>query len=163
MIEIIGVICLISGIGIALYFSQKYIAVLREIQDLKIHHSEEIENIKNQTLPQKVLSSIIARLPPMLEKFLPHSKLFPYNPEDVIYLGGQNPVDYIVFDGLKNNTLKQIVFVDAKSGTGRLTKSQKEIERVIKNKNVDFITINITEKEELITKEKIKDSLITNQ
>lgn len=50
----------------------------------------------------------------MTEHLIPFFSEFPYNPSDARFLG--SPVDFIVFDGLSEGELKQLVFVEIKNG-----------------------------------------------
>ena len=48
------------------------------------------------------------------EHLVPLMGQFPYNPKDVRFLG--TPVDLIVFDGMDEDDLSEIVFVEVKTG-----------------------------------------------
>ena len=58
-----------------------------------------------------------------LEQFAPLLGMFPYNPKDVRFLG--SPIDLIVFDGLSEGELRNIVFIEVKSGK-RVSLTDKE-------------------------------------
>lgn len=60
-----------------------------------------------------------------LEKLAPHLPDFPYDPTDVRFLG--TPVDYVVFDGLAEGDLQEIVFLEVKSGRSTLRSSQRRV------------------------------------
>ena len=60
-----------------------------------------------------------------LEKLAPHLPDFPYDPTDVRFLG--TPVDYVVFDGLAEGDLQEIVFLEVKSGRSHLRSSQRRV------------------------------------
>jgi predicted Holliday junction resolvase-like endonuclease len=60
-----------------------------------------------------------------LEKLAPHLPDFPFDPTDVRFLG--TPVDYVVFDGLANGDLREIVFLEVKSGRSSLRSSQRQV------------------------------------
>ncbi|HYM38948.1 MAG TPA: Holliday junction resolvase-like protein [Thermoplasmata archaeon] len=60
-----------------------------------------------------------------LEKLAPHLPDFPYDPTDVRFLG--TPVDYVVFDGLADGDLREIVFLEVKSGRSNLRSSQRRV------------------------------------
>ena len=107
MIEVIGLLSLILGFVIAFYFFKKYEEKLQEIQKLKIQHIEEINNIRKEILTDKIYRSINTKLSTLLERFLPYSNFFEYDPEDAIFLG--KPVDFLVFDGLRKGCLRKII------------------------------------------------------
>jgi len=60
-----------------------------------------------------------------LEKLAPYLPDFPYDPTDVRFLG--TPVDYVVFDGLAEGDLQEIVFLEVKSGRSSLRSSQRRV------------------------------------
>ena len=60
---------------------------------------------------------------------------FPYNPKDVRFLG--TPVDLIVFDGLDEDALEEIVFVEVKTGpSANLTKRERRLRDAVKEGRV---------------------------
>jgi predicted Holliday junction resolvase-like endonuclease len=60
-----------------------------------------------------------------LEKLAPHLPEFPYDPTDVRFLG--SPVDYVVFDGLAEGELREIVFLEVKSGRSELSSRERRV------------------------------------
>lgn len=71
------------------------------------------------------------------EKMLPILWEIPYNPKDMTFVGRW--VDYIVFDGLAEWDLREIVFLEVKSGTSRLNKNEKMIQEVVDKKRVKYV------------------------
>ena len=60
---------------------------------------------------------------------------FPYNPKDVRFLG--TPVDLIVFDGLDEDALEEIVFVEVKTGpSANLTKRERRLRDAVRDGRV---------------------------
>lgn len=76
------------------------------------------------------------------EKVAPLMQDFEYNYKDLMFLG--KGVDYIVFDWLSNGNLKQIVFLEIKSGKSRQNKNERQIEKTIKKKKVKYETMRIS-------------------
>ncbi len=72
------------------------------------------------------------------EKLVPFEKDFPFNPRDMRFLG--NPIDYVVFDGLSEDALDRIVFLEIKTGKSRLTKRQRMIAQVVREGEVGYMT-----------------------
>lgn len=71
-----------------------------------------------------------SRLGKVLEKVAPSLPGFPVVASDCRALF--EPIDYIVFDGLtKNRKVDSLIFVDVKSGSGRLTKMQQKIKELV--------------------------------
>jgi len=61
----------------------------------------------------------------ILEKLAPHLPGFPYDPTDVRFLG--TPVDYLVFDGLAEGEVREIVFLEVKSGRSELSSRERRV------------------------------------
>ena len=70
------------------------------------------------------------------EIFAPYLKGFPFKPSECKFIG--DPIDYIVFEGLDERDIKRICFVEVKSGKSKLSKHQKQIEEIIKNKEIGW-------------------------
>lgn len=65
------------------------------------------------------------------EHLVPLMGEFPYNPKDVRFLG--SPVDLVVFDGMDNDDLNEIVFVEVKTGpSARLSTRERRIRDVVR-------------------------------
>lgn len=61
----------------------------------------------------------------VLEKLAPHFPEFPYDPTDLRFIG--TPVDYIVFDGLAEGEVQEVVFLEVKSGRSNLTTRERRV------------------------------------
>jgi len=70
------------------------------------------------------------------EHFTPCLPGFPYNPKDARFLG--SPVDFVVFDGLDLGQLKEIAFVEVKSGGASLTARERQVRDAIQSKSVTW-------------------------
>jgi predicted Holliday junction resolvase-like endonuclease len=68
-----------------------------------------------------------------LAPFLPE---FPYKPSECKFLG--KPIDFIVFKGLDNQEIEEIVFVEVKTGKSKLNKTEKGLKDAINNKDVKW-------------------------
>jgi predicted Holliday junction resolvase-like endonuclease len=77
----------------------------------------------------------------VLEHIAPHLPGFPFNPKDARFLG--SPVDYVVFDGLDEGAIQQVVFVEVKTGDSALTARQKRIKEVIESGRVKWYDLRI--------------------
>ncbi len=60
-----------------------------------------------------------------LEKLAPHFPGFPYEPTDLRFIG--TPVDYLVFNGLSEGEVDEIVFLEVKSGGSSLTTKERRV------------------------------------
>jgi predicted Holliday junction resolvase-like endonuclease len=70
------------------------------------------------------------------EQFAPYLPGFKYNPKDARFLG--MPVDYIIFDGLADGEVQQVVFMECKTGNSQLSSVQRNLRDVIKEKKVKW-------------------------
>jgi predicted Holliday junction resolvase-like endonuclease len=82
------------------------------------------------------------------EQLAPYLPDFKYNPSDCRFIG--KPVDMIVFNGLSDGELKDVTFLEIKSGDSKLNNNQKDLKKVIDSKKVKFeeyrIPRDLTEK-----------------
>ncbi|MBP9779051.1 hypothetical protein KBD33_00340 [Candidatus Gracilibacteria bacterium] len=70
------------------------------------------------------------------EKVLPALPNFPYAPKDMVFIG--KGCDYIIFDGLTEGQLREIIFLELKSGRAVMTYNEKAIQAIIDKKRVRF-------------------------
>ena len=75
------------------------------------------------------------------EKVLPALPNFPYAPKEMVFVG--KGCDYIIFDGLSEGDLREVVFLELKSGKSRLNANEKAIRRTVDAKNVRFAEMRI--------------------
>lgn len=67
---------------------------------------------------------------------------FPFNPKDVRFLG--TPVDLIVFDGMDDDDLLEVVFVEVKTGrSANLSTRERRIRDAIRDGRVRWEEIRI--------------------
>jgi predicted Holliday junction resolvase-like endonuclease len=72
-----------------------------------------------------------------LEHLIPYFPDFPYNPKDVRFLG--SPIDLIVFDGLSEGNLREVVFIEVKTGkSARLPLREKQLKECLKDRRVSW-------------------------
>jgi predicted Holliday junction resolvase-like endonuclease len=75
------------------------------------------------------------------EQLVPYLPGFPYNPRDVRFLG--SPVDLIVFDGLAEGDLRQIVFVEVKTGSAGLTHREQSVREIVEEREVGWAELRV--------------------
>lgn len=64
-----------------------------------------------------------------------------YNPKDYKFMG--DPIDYIIFDGMsdiqsKEDEINKIIFMDIKTGSSQLNRTQKAIKKAIQENKIEF-------------------------
>lgn len=75
------------------------------------------------------------------EQMAPFLPDFPFHPKDARFIG--SPVDYVVFDGMSEGKLRQVVLVEVKTNQSRPNPIQKEIERIVVNRRITFRIIRL--------------------
>ncbi len=68
------------------------------------------------------------------ENLSPYFPNFPFHPTEMRWLG--SPVDYIVFKGMDNDKIEELIFLEIKSGKSVLTAREKQIRKLIEEKKV---------------------------
>lgn len=75
------------------------------------------------------------------EMWAPYEAGFPGDPDDAHFLGA--PIDFIVFEGLSDGDLKEIVLVEVKSGAGKLTRRERAIRDAVKDGRVSWLELRL--------------------
>lgn len=75
------------------------------------------------------------------EHLAPYLGAFPWNPRDARFLG--SPVDFLVFDGLGEDDLREIVFVEVKSGASTLTARERRVRDAVLARRVSWREIRL--------------------
>ncbi len=116
-----------------------------QIRDNKIKQQREIEKARQQSvdISRRTIKGQIA------EQMAPILQGFPYLPSDSHFIG--DPVDYIVFNGYSefkdhSNSSNdfELVIIDIKHNTARLSEGQKRIAEAIEAGKVRFETVRIS-------------------
>lgn len=78
------------------------------------------------------------------EQLAPILPMFEYAPSDARFIG--SPVDYVIFEGHSKDDIKEVIFVDVKTGEfARLSPKQRDLKRLIEEGNVRWETIRLEE------------------
>lgn len=89
------------------------IAIIYHFYALRKQKSVLLEEMKTEK-EKAVKKSQSVRSGKTLEHIIPFFPDFDYNPSDVRFMGA--PIDFVVFDGLSEGTLKEVVFIELKTG-----------------------------------------------
>lgn len=114
---------LLGWIGIGLLVGYLF-AKIFFLGDIKRHRQGAVKQSQHTTLGY------------VHEKIAPLLPDFPYHYKDLMFLG--KGVDYIVFDGLSEGSLREIVFLEIKSWQSQLSPNEKRIKQAIDEKHVRF-------------------------
>ena len=77
------------------------------------------------------------------EQLAPFLPSFDFKPTECRFLG--KPVDFIVFKGLDDKKVNEVVFVEVKSGKSKLSFVEKSLKEAIKNKKVSWKEYRVPE------------------
>ena len=66
------------------------------------------------------------------EQISPYFPDFPYEASESRFIG--SPVDFIVFKGMNEKEINEVVFVEVKTGNSKLSKQEKNLKEAIINK-----------------------------
>jgi len=100
--------------------------------------ADEEENIRSDAVrrSQSVTKGKIT------EHLIPYFPDFPYNPKDARFLG--SPVDLVVFDGLSEDTIREIVFVEIKTAKNpSLSRRERDVRDCVREKRVGYKLLQI--------------------
>lgn len=77
----------------------------------------------------------------MTEHIVPYLPGFEFNPTDARFIG--SPVDLIVFDGLDEDCLRKIVFIEIKTGASSLSTRERWIRDAVLAKNIEWREVKV--------------------
>ena len=64
-----------------------------------------------------------------------------FDASEARFLGA--PVDYVVFDGIGNGELREVVLVEVKTGGSKLNRNEREVERAVAEGRVSFEVLRL--------------------
>lgn len=99
-------------------------------REMEMELREREERIRKEAVQQ---SQAVTR-GRVIEQFAPYLPQFTYSPMDAHFIG--NPIDFIVFDGLADGEVREVVFVEVKTGTTGLNPHQRLVRKAIQEHRV---------------------------
>jgi predicted Holliday junction resolvase-like endonuclease len=75
------------------------------------------------------------------EQLAPYMPGFPYDPKDARFLG--TPIDLVVFDGMNEEELREIVFLEIKTGGSRLSTRERLIREAVLARRVSWRELRV--------------------
>lgn len=136
----------------------------KQIEEVRIWQKNELEKTSNEKAKELFLiwkhneeklirkdaifkskSVIVGKI---TEQLIPYFPVFKYNPKETKFIG--SPIDLIVFNGLDDGNLREIIFIEIKAGeTPSMTTRERQVRDCIKNNRVrwEIITKNEIESE----------------
>jgi len=89
------------------------------------------------------------------EQLAPYLPDFEYLPTECRFIG--KPIDFIVFKGMDDKKIDELIFVEVKSGNAKLTSQEKNLKEAIEKKKVKWVEYRIPE--DLTKKGNIEDKI----
>ena len=114
-----------------------------EVQKVQEEYEEELrkrnarlEKSKKLTTDKAVITTRSVNIGRNLEKILPIMEDFKWQLPDCRFLG--DPIDLLTFNGLSENNIDSISFIEVKSGKARLNKHQKLVKEAVEDNRVKY-------------------------
>ena len=70
------------------------------------------------------------------EQFAPFLPNFPGDPTEVRFIG--KPIDYVLFKGNSKEEISEVVFIEVKTGSSNLSKTERSLKNAIENGKVSW-------------------------
>lgn len=83
------------------------------------------------------------------EQLAPYLPDFKYLPTECRFMG--KPIDFIVFKGMDDKKIDEVIFVEVKSGNAKLNKHESNLRETIEKKRVKWVEYRVPEE---LTKKK---------
>src|SRR3989344_5716233 len=77
------------------------------------------------------------------EQLAPYLPDFPYNPTEARFIG--KPIDFLVFNGMDEKNISEVIFVEVKSGKSRTNPVEKTLKNAIENNKVRWAEYRVPE------------------
>lgn len=105
----------------------------------KKQQEEKIPEIRETAIKQSraVLSGQFS------EQIAPYLPDFPYKPTEARFIG--KPIDFVVFKGMDEKKIDEVVFVEVKSGQSQLSKVEKSLKTTIESRNISWYEYSVPE------------------
>jgi len=124
-----------------LFYMNNYPSVVKEAIDSVLAQPREArmeyDRLKLKLTKLAAARSVVVNIGKVVEEVAPGLSSFPFRGGDCRSL--LDPIDYVVFDGLSEaGKVKQLHFVDVKTGAGRLNDHQKQVKRAVQRHKVEY-------------------------
>lgn len=105
----------------------------------KISTEDKFPEMKKEAV-QKSRSTLGGLFSEQLAPYLPD---FPFNPNEARFIG--KPIDFLVFKGMDEKNITEVIFVEVKSGKSHLNTNERSLRDVITEKKVSWQEYKIPE------------------
>ena len=136
MTALLTVLCIVLSIAL--------IALLVEVRRLRQSIPDLVDEEVGIAIKEFKKRSGRTRVGTTVEQMVPFVREMPFDPSDMRILSG-GPVDYVVFDGLCDGDVRELVFLDVKTGKAKTNDAQKQVQRCADLGRVRFALFEVTE------------------
>jgi len=143
MIDALTLIIILVALIIAFFFGQK-IGAYRKHKEWE----EALPDYRKDAI-MKSRAVLGGQFSEQLSPYLPN---FDFLPTECRFIG--KPIDFIVFKGMDEKKIDEIVFVEVKSGNAKLNQHEKNIKETIEKGKVRWVEYRVPEE---LTKKKDVD------
>ncbi|MBS3162745.1 hypothetical protein J4467_02370 [Candidatus Woesearchaeota archaeon] len=131
---IILALLFLLGIGVAYYLGQKIGSYKKDQQWL-----QELPNHRKDAIA-KSRAVLGGQFSEQLAPFLPN---FDFSPTECRFIG--KPIDFVVFKGMDEKQIEEVIFVEVKSGASKLSPQEKNLKEAILSGRVKWQEYRIPE------------------
>jgi len=129
------------------------------IKEIQIKHQQYLTELEKKFIESvkgfrkdAVLRSRSSIMGKLWEHVAPYLPKFNYHPSDMKFIGA--PIDYIVFKGMNDKDINEVIFLEVKSGKSALNTQERKLKKVIEAKKVRWEEFRIDE----ITSAKVEEN-----
>ncbi len=116
LILIVGIIALFLGLIIG------YLLLQRSFEK----KLDEILQTEREDAIKRSRATLTGQFSEQISPYFPD---FPYSPTEARFIG--KPIDFVIFKGADNNEIKEVIFLEVKSGNSQLSKQEKNLKETI--------------------------------
>jgi predicted Holliday junction resolvase-like endonuclease len=120
-----------------------WLSTLTEKEQLLEKQQLQFEVDKSKIIEDAIQRSIAIRIGKTLERIAPIIPRLGVRPSEI--RGIFDPVDYVAFNGMLENRIDNICFLELKTGKSSLTKIQRRIRDAVNEGRVEWKEFNITD------------------
>ena len=117
-------------------FPNEVLEVREQYEDELRKRNAKLEKNKKLTTEKATITTKAVNIGKTLEKILPIMEDFKWQLPDCRFLG--DPIDLLTFNGLSENKISSISFIEVKSGNAKLNKHQKQVKDAVEDNRVKY-------------------------
>jgi predicted Holliday junction resolvase-like endonuclease len=117
-------------------FPPEVLEIQEQYDEELLKRAAKLEKNKKLTTEKATITTRSVNIGKNLEKVLPIMEDFKWQLPDCRFLG--DPIDLLTFNGLSDNNIESISFIEVKSGKARLNKHQKLVKEAVEDNRVRY-------------------------